>query len=102
MTRPSSGEVVVNITDDHDELRADPAILRFNTSNWDDNQEVRLISDADQKDEDDEEATITHSIGVSSPQEYTDLTALPGVVVSLPDDGDQRRVTYANSSVNHR
>ena len=97
MTRPSSGEVVVNITDDHDELRADPAILRFNTSNWDDNQEVRLISDADQKDEDDEEATITHSIGVSSPQEYTDLTALPDVVVSLPDDGDRRGVIYAPS-----
>ena len=97
MTRPSSGEVVVNIMDDHDELRADPAILRFNTSNWDMDQDVRLISDADQKDEDDEEATITHSIGVSSPQEYTDLTALPDVVVSLPDDSDQRGAIYAPS-----
>ena len=96
MSQPSSGSVVVTITDDHDEVAISPAMLTFETGNWSTRQTVTVRSPDDRVDEDEEMALVSHSVS-SGPGEYTALTNLPAVTVTLPDD-DTRGVKVSNTS----
>ena len=96
MSQPSSGSVVVTITDDHDEVTISPAMLTFETGNWSTRQTVTVRSPDDRVDEDEEMALVSHSVS-SGPGEYTALTNLPAVTVTLPDD-DTRGVKVSNTS----
>ena len=92
MSQPSSGSVVITITDDHDEVTISPAMLTFETGNWSSRQTVTVRNPHDRVDEDEEMAVVSHSVS-SGPGEYTALTNLPEVTVTLPDD-DTRSVTF--------
>ncbi len=98
MSQPSSGAVVVTIRDNHDEVTISPAMLTFDSGNWSSSsrQTVTVRNPHDRVDEDEEMAVVSHSVS-SGPGEYTALTNLPEVTVTLPDD-DTRGVKVSNTS----
>ena len=98
-TRPSSGAVVVVLSDNHDEIMASPAMMTFDTNNYHIGQQVTVSNPQNSVDEDEESATITHMVS-SGPAEYTGIPAsdIPSVSVTLPDD-DTRDITVSQSAL---
>ena len=98
MSQPSSGSVVVTITNDHDEVTISPAMLTFESGNWSSSsrQTVTVRNPHDRVDEDEEMAVVSHSVSSGS-GEYTALSNLPEVMVTLPDN-DTRSVTVSVTS----
>ena len=94
-SRPSSGTVVISVTDDHDEVTVNPPSLTFNTTNWSMGQVVTVTNPGDFVDEDEEMAVISHTLD-SGPPEYEALGSLPQVTATLPDD-DTRGYNFDNS-----
>ena len=89
---------MITITHGHDEVTISPAMLTFESGNWSSffRQTVTVRSPDDRVDEDEEMAVVSHSVS-SGPGEYTALSNLPAVTVTLPDD-DTRGVTVSNTS----
>ena len=98
-SRPSSGTVVISVTDDHDEVTVNPPSLTFNTTNWNMGQVVTVTNPADDVDEDEEMAVISHTLD-SGPPEYEALGSLPQVTATLPDD-DTRGYNFDNASLDN-
>ena len=100
MSQPSSGTVVITITHGHDEVTISPAMLTFETGNWSSRQTVTVRNPHDEVDEDEEMAVVSHSVS-SGPGEYTALSNLPAVTVTLPDD-DTRRDSFQHVRASQR
>ena len=98
-TRPSSGAVVVVLSDNHDEIMASPAMMTFDTNNYHIGQQVTVSNPQNSVGEDEESATITHMVS-SGPAEYTGIPAsdIPSVSVTLPDD-NTRGITVSQSAL---
>ena len=80
-TQPS-GDVTVTIVDptDNTDVKAEPAALTFNTTNWNMAQTVTVSADRD-ADMDDDTATVTHTVSG-----YSLVVTAASVTVTVTED----------------
>ena len=94
-----TGDVTVTVKDptDNTDVTADPASLTFTPADWDDAQEV-TVSAAQDDDDQDESATVTHEAASTGDANYDGITA-PDVAVTLEDDAPENlTVSFKESS----
>ena len=94
-----TGDVTVTVKDptDNTAVTADPARLTFTTADWDDAQEV-TVSAAQDDDDQDGSATVTHEVASTGDASYDGIAA-PDVGVTLEDDAPETvTVNFKESS----
>ena len=94
-----TGDVTVTVKDptDNTDVTADPATLTFTANTWDEAQEV-TVSAAQDDDDQDESATVTHEAASTGDANYDGITA-PDVGVTLEDDAPENlTVSFKESS----
>ena len=91
-SQPQQNVVIVVTSSDTGAVSASPGRLTFDSSTWNQVQEVTLTAVSD-RDGDNESVTIIHSSSGSSDVAYAALTEIDGVAVSVVEDGSARSDT---------